>query len=129
MRDRERQRHRQREKQAPCGEPNGVLDSRTLGSRPGSKCSTAEPPRRPQYGYFFHVVLLPVRTPEMDSRIPSLGASLSVQVQIIMIPLLVTPDWDHGQIQPVLEVQQGTRGASLDPVYIHPNSAPVRTPA
>ena len=34
MTQRERQRHRQREKQTPCGEPNGGLDPRTLGSRP-----------------------------------------------------------------------------------------------
>ena len=39
MRDtkRERQRHRQREKQAPCKEPDAVLDPRTPGSRPGPK--------------------------------------------------------------------------------------------
>ena len=39
MRDtqRERQRHGQREKQAPCGEPDAVLDSGTLGSRPELK--------------------------------------------------------------------------------------------
>ena len=36
-RERERQRHRQREKQAPCGEPDARLDSRTLGSRPEPK--------------------------------------------------------------------------------------------
>ena len=29
---REKQRHRQREKQDPCGEPDGALDPRTLGS-------------------------------------------------------------------------------------------------
>ena len=39
-RERERQRHRQREKQAPCGEPNVGLDSRTPGSRPELKADT-----------------------------------------------------------------------------------------
>ena len=37
MRHRKRQRHRQREKQAPFGEPNVGLDSRTLGSHPEPK--------------------------------------------------------------------------------------------
>ena len=41
MRDTERERrHRQREKQAPCGEPNVGLDSRTPGSLPEPKADT-----------------------------------------------------------------------------------------
>ena len=39
-RGRERQRHRLREKQAPCGEPDVGLDSRTLGSCPEPKADT-----------------------------------------------------------------------------------------
>ena len=39
MRDTERQRHRQREKQAPCGEPDAGLDSRSPGSGPGLKAA------------------------------------------------------------------------------------------
>ena len=34
QRHRERQRHRQKEKQAPCGEPDAGLDSRTPGLQP-----------------------------------------------------------------------------------------------
>ncbi|XP_077727746.1 DNA repair protein RAD52 homolog isoform X3 [Canis aureus] len=37
LRHRERQRHRRREKQAPCQEPNAVLDPGTSGSCPGPK--------------------------------------------------------------------------------------------
>ena len=37
---RERQRHRQREKQAPCGEPDAGLDSRTLRSGPEPEADT-----------------------------------------------------------------------------------------
>lgn len=72
----------------------------------------------------FCVVLPPLRT-------PSFGASLSVQVQVqvIMDPLLVTPDGDLGQIQPLPMVQHRTGGVNLDPVYVHPNSATVRAPA
>ena len=40
MRDTQRQRHRQREKEAPCGEPNVVLDPRTSGSHPEPKADT-----------------------------------------------------------------------------------------
>ena len=40
MRDTERQKHRQREKQAPCGEPDVELDSRTLGAQPEPKADT-----------------------------------------------------------------------------------------
>ena len=40
MRDTQRQRHRQRENQAPCGEPDVVLDPRTSESRPELKADT-----------------------------------------------------------------------------------------
>ena len=46
MRQRWRQRHRQREKQAPCGEPDVGLDSRTPGSRPEPK-ARAQPLSHP----------------------------------------------------------------------------------
>ena len=36
-REREADTHRRREKQAPCREPDVVLDPRTPGSRPGPK--------------------------------------------------------------------------------------------
>ena len=39
-RERERQSHRQREKQAPCGEPDAGLDSRSPGSDLGLKAGT-----------------------------------------------------------------------------------------
>ena len=49
MRDKERQRHRLRKKQAPCREPYVGLNPRTSGimSWAEGRCSTAEPPRRP----------------------------------------------------------------------------------
>ena len=37
MRDIEKQRHREREKQAPCREPDGGVDPRTLGPHPELK--------------------------------------------------------------------------------------------
>lgn len=40
MRDTERQGHRQREKQAPCGEPDTELHSRTRGSQSEPKADT-----------------------------------------------------------------------------------------
>ena len=43
---RERQRHRQREKQAPSGEPDVGLDSRTPGSQPEPKAD-AQPLSHP----------------------------------------------------------------------------------
>ena len=47
--ERGRERYRQGEKQAPHGEPDAVLDPRTLGSQPEPKAkdghSTTEPPR------------------------------------------------------------------------------------
>ena len=46
MRDTQRQRHRQREKQAPSGEPDVGLDSRTPGSQPEPKAG-AKPLRHP----------------------------------------------------------------------------------
>ena len=50
-REGERQRHRQREKQASGRKPDVGLDLGTPGSCPEpsalSRCSTAEPPRRP----------------------------------------------------------------------------------
>ena len=39
-REKERQRHRQREKQAPCREPDVVLDPGSPGSRPGPKAGS-----------------------------------------------------------------------------------------
>ena len=40
MKDMERQRHGQREKQAPCGEPDAELISRTPGSQPELKADS-----------------------------------------------------------------------------------------
>ena len=54
MRDTQRQRHWQREKQAPCREPDGGLDPRTLGPRPEPKADAQplSPPRCPMFPAF-----------------------------------------------------------------------------
>ena len=58
-RHRQRQRYRQREKQAPFGEPDMLLDSRTLGSRLETKADAQllSHPGAPTLNFFYtHIV-------------------------------------------------------------------------